>query len=87
MRHEGRTKFARVKVPDVLPRFVPIPHDISGRRGITFAFLEDVIRMNLDELFPGIEVTSAHLFRSSATRTSSCTRTKRTICWNLSIGR
>ena len=31
--------------------------------GQTFAFLEDVIRMNLGELFPGVEVVGAHLFR------------------------
>ena len=29
----------------------------------TFAFLEDVIRANLGELFPGVEVVGAHLFR------------------------
>ena len=29
-KHEGATKFARVKVPDVLPRFVPVPETISG---------------------------------------------------------
>jgi polyphosphate kinase len=62
VRHNRRTKFARVKVPDTLPRFVPLPG--SGRRGgHTFAFLEDVIRMNLGELFSGIEVVGAHLFR------------------------
>jgi polyphosphate kinase len=59
----GRTRFARVKVPDVLPRFIPIPPILAGKRGVTFAFLEDVIRLNLDQLFPGISLTSAHLFR------------------------
>src|SRR5688572_24970424 len=38
VRHGGRTKFARVKVPDVLPRFVAIPAALSGREGPTFAF-------------------------------------------------
>ena len=60
---DGRTRFARVKVPDVLPRFVPIPPLLSGRRGLTFALLEDVIRLNLGQLFPGVEVADAHLFR------------------------
>jgi polyphosphate kinase len=60
---QGVTKFARVKVPDVLPRFIPIPRDLSGRAGETFGFLEDVIRLNLAELFPGVGVRSAHLFR------------------------
>jgi polyphosphate kinase len=60
---QGSTKFARVKVPDVLPRFIPIPGAIAGRAGETFAFLEDVVRLHLDELFPGVTVISAHLFR------------------------
>jgi polyphosphate kinase len=63
VRHKNRTKFARVKVPDVLPRFVPIPESISGREGTGFAFLEDVIRANIHELFPGTQVRGAHLFR------------------------
>src|SRR3954463_5480921 len=50
VRHGGRTKFARVKVPDVLPRFVSIPESLSPLKGLTFAFLEDVIRANLQEL-------------------------------------
>ena len=60
---DGRTRFARVKVPDVLPRFVAIPPLLSGRRGVTFALLEDVIRLNLAQLFPGAAMISAHLFR------------------------
>jgi len=47
IRHGNRTKFARVKVPDVLPRFVPIPEALSGKPGSTFAFIEDVIRANM----------------------------------------
>ena len=59
----GRTRFARVKVPDVLPRFVQIPAQVAGRRGITFALLEDVIELNVSQLFPGVELNGAHLFR------------------------
>ena len=59
IRHNRRTKFARVKIPDILPRFIPVPSN-DGR---TFAFLEDVIRLNLHELFPEIDVVDAHLFR------------------------
>jgi polyphosphate kinase len=61
VRHNRRTKFARVKVPDTLPRFVPLP--TRSPAGYSFAFLEDVIRMNLGELFDGVEVVSADLFR------------------------
>ena len=63
VRHGGRTKFARVKVPDVLPRFVPVPDTLAGQPGQTFAFLEDVIRANIQELFPGTQVQGCHLFR------------------------
>jgi polyphosphate kinase len=63
VRHGNRTKFARVKVPDVLPRFIPIPEAISPVSGMTFAFLEDVVRANVHELFPGTQVKGAHLFR------------------------
>jgi polyphosphate kinase len=62
VRHKNRTKFARVKIPDALPRFVAIPDTIGGN-GQSFAFLEDVIRANIAELFPGTQVKSAHLFR------------------------
>ena len=63
VRHGGRTKFARVKIPDVLSRFVPVPGSLSGRPGQTFVFIEDVIRANMHELFPGTQVRGAHLFR------------------------
>jgi len=63
VRHGNRTKFARVKVPDVLQRFVCIPADVHGGTDVTFAFVEDVIRANIHELFPGTQVKGAHLFR------------------------
>ena len=58
--HKGRTKFARVKVPDLLPRFVALPRADGVRR---FAMLEDVIRENLGQLFPGVGIRTAHMFR------------------------
>jgi polyphosphate kinase len=63
VRHGGRTKFARVKVPDVLPRFISLPESPSGPRTLAFAFVEDVIRANVHELFPGTQVKGIHLFR------------------------
>jgi polyphosphate kinase len=63
VRHAGRTKFARVKVPDVLPRFVPVPAALSPAKTLSFVFVEDVIRANIHELFPGTQVKGAHLFR------------------------
>jgi polyphosphate kinase len=63
VRHGGRTKFARVKIPDVLPRFVAVPEGVSPTSGLTFVFVEDIIRANIQELFPGTQVKGAHLFR------------------------
>ncbi len=63
VRHEGRTKFARVKLPDILPRFVPVPDHVAGSEGTTFAFLEDVVRDNIQALFPQTQVKGAYLFR------------------------
>ena len=63
VRHDGRTRFARVKLPDVLPRFIPVPEAVAGRAGDTFVFLEDVVKDNIGMLFPGADVQGAHLFR------------------------
>ena len=52
----GGEHFARVKVPPLLPRFVPVS---EGR----FVPLEDVIAVHLGQLFPGMEVLQCHNFR------------------------
>jgi polyphosphate kinase len=51
------TRFARVKVPPILPRFVLLP---DGER---FVPLEQVIAAHLGELFPGMEIIAHHSFR------------------------
>ena len=65
VRHRRRSRFARVKVPATLPRFIPLPHATAtpGTETRAFAYLEDVIRENLHELFAGFDVAGAHLFR------------------------
>jgi polyphosphate kinase len=50
-------RFARVKVPPVLPRFIPL---IDGER---YMPLEDVIALHLTALFPGMEIIAHHPFR------------------------
>jgi polyphosphate kinase len=56
--------FARVKVPEVLPRWVPLPDGQDGRAGgPAFVRLQDVIRHNLDDLFPGMTVHEVMPFR------------------------
>jgi len=50
-------RFARVKVPPVLPRFIPLSEDSR------YMPLEDVIALHLQALFPGMDVIAHHPFR------------------------
>jgi len=56
-----KVEFARLKVPTVLPRFVQLPDDGSGR--LRFIPIEDLISNHLQELFPGMEILEHHEFR------------------------
>ena len=53
----ARDRFARVKVPEILPRFVPLVD------GSTFVPLEQIVATHLGKLFPGMTVVDAHPFR------------------------
>ena len=52
----GIRQFARVKVPTMLSRFIPLA---EGR----YVALEDVIAHHLDQLFSGMQVVGHHTFR------------------------
>jgi polyphosphate kinase len=52
----GVRQFARVKVPTVLSRFIPLA---EGR----YVALEDVIARHLNQLFSGMQVVGHHTFR------------------------
>jgi polyphosphate kinase len=52
----GKEHFARVKVPPIFSRFVPVGEQ-------RFVPLEDVISEHLKWLFPGMEVLAVHTFR------------------------
>jgi polyphosphate kinase len=56
----GQAHFARVKVPNNVPRFVPV-RPVNSEA--TFLPLEDLIAAQLPQLFPGLDVLSHHLFR------------------------
>jgi polyphosphate kinase len=67
---KGIEHFARIKVPNTLPRLVPIKRSSgSVRKDGTvpyyhyFVWLEQVISANLASLFPGMEVVESHPFR------------------------
>jgi polyphosphate kinase len=61
-----KVRFARVKVPHILGRWVQI------HKTLRYVALEEVIGHNLDRLFPGMEVVDAHPFR--VTRNSDVQR-------------
>ncbi|MCK5429163.1 MAG: polyphosphate kinase, partial [Anaerolineales bacterium] len=68
--NHGEKHFARIKVPDTLPRYVPIKRSSGGERkdGTVpfhhyFVPLEQVIATHLDLLFPGMEILEAYPFR------------------------
>jgi polyphosphate kinase len=60
--------FARVKVPQVLPRFLPLPPELrmqdNGKTANwTGVPLEQAIAHNLESLFPGMNIQEYHPFR------------------------
>jgi len=67
----GENHFARVKVPNILPRLLQVDDilkrekkiGLNGKFHAKFLWLEDLIKENLDMLFPGMEVIEAHRFR------------------------
>lgn len=66
-------RFARIKVPQIYPRLIPIPDEeaadelvelgLSARGSTIFIWIEDVVKANLDLLFPGMEILAAYPFR------------------------
>ncbi|HEX4704166.1 MAG TPA: RNA degradosome polyphosphate kinase [Pseudonocardiaceae bacterium] len=59
---DGTRHFARVKVPDNVPRLIRVEKP-SDRYMATFLPLEELIANHLGELFDGMEVTEWHVFR------------------------
>ena len=53
---DGEERFARVKVPSLLPRLIPIEPS-------KFVLVEEVIAANLDMLFSGMTILETRLFR------------------------
>jgi len=67
----GKEHFARVKVPESLPRFIAVdergrpsaPTSSPTEKPIMFVPLEEVIEQHLSTLFPGMEIVESHTFR------------------------
>jgi len=62
-------RFARIKIPSVLPRLVPVQRPGSdalptaAHRPQTFIWLEQLVAEHLSALFPGLEVVESYAFR------------------------
>ena len=63
-------RFARVKAPHLLPRWIPVP------KTLRFVPVEEVISHNLDQLFPGMEIVASWPFR--VTRNADVQRNEET---------
>ena len=60
----GTERFARVKVPNNVPRLVRVATAPGGdRNNVTFLPIEDLISAHLDQLFTGMEVAEVGEFR------------------------
>ncbi len=62
--------FARIKLPETIRRFVPVPSKSRSRSrtetqsySSDFVWLEQLVAAHLDLLFPGLEITGAYPFR------------------------
>ena len=62
----GTLRFARIKAPHILPRWVQVP------KTLRFVPIEEVIANNLQRLFEGMEIVESHPFR--VTRNSDVQR-------------
>ena len=58
-------RFARLKVPPILPRLIqlPVSQEADGTLPVAFVWLEQVITANLHMLFPGFDVWGSYPFR------------------------
>ena len=67
---KGKEHFARIKVPNTLPRLVPVKRSSGGvkkngtvPRAHYFVWLEQLIAAHLHKLFPGMRVEETYPFR------------------------
>src|SRR5580704_12373599 len=60
----GPEHFARVKIPDSLPQFLPVNQPGGNAVGRSaFVPIEQLVTANLQHLFPGLDIVRAHAFR------------------------
>lgn len=56
-------RFARLKVPPLLPRLIPVPIADNDASTVAFVWIEQIIAANLSKLFPGFDVWESYPFR------------------------
>ena len=66
-------RFARLKVPKIYSRLIAIPSEetadefqelgLDDRSSTIFVWLEEIVKANLDLLFPGLKIEAAYPFR------------------------
>jgi polyphosphate kinase len=62
----GQTLFARVKIPNLLPRFIALPTELHPQQQAIVWMgvpLEQIVAHNLSALFPGMEILESTVFR------------------------
>lgn len=62
------TRFARLKIPDVISRLIHVEsvlkqHVESKKAKYSFIWLEDLVAMHLSSLFPGVPVLASYVFQ------------------------
>jgi len=70
MKSNGQLHFARLKIPSILPRIINLDgildKDLSPSNNgfsVRLIWLDELIKFNLEPLFPSLEIISAHKFR------------------------
>ncbi len=58
----GTEEFARLKIPQMLPRFVAVEKSVNHTT-MSFITLEDLIAQHLGYVFPGMDIIEHHAFR------------------------
>lgn len=64
----GKSHFARVKIPDNMPRLIPVADKTgtdpkTGKPRFCFLTMENLINAHLDALFPGMKIQESRSFR------------------------
>jgi polyphosphate kinase len=59
----GTERFARVKLPATLPRFLELHSGPGADGGRVFLMLEQLVAANVGSLFPGMQIIQSHPFR------------------------